>query len=172
MAHHAMRRFYQAVTRAEQRRDEIEMEGINRLLSPLVSPPVRPSRGTATKLTARTGFRSILCPIDFSDHSRLALRYAAAIARRSGGRLSVLYINDPLLIAAAGVALNDRTLATRNLAELHRFVASTVSPKAIERARFFRKSSGFSLIVSQALTALLYTVLSNSGGTPNTRNTR
>jgi nucleotide-binding universal stress UspA family protein len=136
MAHPALRRLYQAVTRAEQRRDEIEMAGINRLLSPLAPPRTPSSRRPATTLTARTGFRSILCPIDFSDHSRLALRYAAALARRSGGRLSVLYINDPLLVAAAGIALNDRTLATRNLAELHRFVASTVSPKAIERARF------------------------------------
>ena len=68
----------------------------------------RACRGSATNATTRTGFRSILCPIDFSDQSRLALRYAAAVARRSHGRLSILYVNDPLLIAAAGIALNDR----------------------------------------------------------------
>ena len=104
MARHAMQRLYKAVTRAEQRRDEIEMESINRLLSPLVPAHAPATRATPIRLTTRTGFRSILCPVDFSDHSRLALRYAAAIARRSHGRLSILYVNDPLLIAAAGIA--------------------------------------------------------------------
>ena len=136
MARQAMQRLYTAVTRAEQRRDEIEMESINRLLSPLVPAHAPATRATPIRLTTRTGFRSILCPVDFSDHSRLALRYAAAIARRSHGRLSILYVNDPLLIAAAGIALNDPALATRNLAELRRFVESTVSPHASERARF------------------------------------
>ncbi len=136
MAPSAMRRLYQTVTRAEQRRDEIEMQGINRILSPLVPPRAQPAPRTTTKLTARTGFRSILCPIDFSDRSRLALRYAAALARRSQGRLLVLYVNDPLLIAAAGIALHDRTLATRNLGELRRFVQTTVSPAATEQSRF------------------------------------
>jgi nucleotide-binding universal stress UspA family protein len=130
-----MRRLYNAVTRAEQRRDEIEMQSINRLLSPLVPGRMHATTRAALRLATRTGFRSILCPIDFSDQSRLALRYAAGIARRSHGRLSVLYVNDPLLIAAAGIALNDRTLATRNLAELRKFVESTVSPHAMERAR-------------------------------------
>ena len=135
MARHAMHRLYKAVTRAEQQRDEIEMQSINRLLSPLVPARTHATRAAAMRLTTRTGFRSILCPIDFSDQSRLALRYAAAIARRSHGRLSILYVNDPLLVAAAGIALNDRALATRNLAELRRFVESTVSPHAMERAR-------------------------------------
>jgi nucleotide-binding universal stress UspA family protein len=112
------------------------MESINRLLSPLGLARAPAPKATATRLTTRTGFRSILCPIDFSDHSRLALRYAAAVARRSHGRLSILYVNDPLLIAAAGIALNDPALATRNLTELRQFVESTVSPHASERARF------------------------------------
>jgi nucleotide-binding universal stress UspA family protein len=135
MARHALQRLYKAVTRAEQRRDEIEMESINRLLSPLVPARAPATSATAIRLTTRTGFRSILCPVDFSDHSRLALRYAAALARRSHGRLSILYVNDPLLITAAGIALNDPALARRNLAELRRFVASTVSPHATERAQ-------------------------------------
>ena len=79
------------------------------------------------------GFRSILCPVDFSDQSRVALHYAAAVANRSGGRLSILYVNDPLLIAAAGIALHDRSLATRTLAELRRFVAATV-PAALMKS--------------------------------------
>lgn len=43
---------------------------------------------------------SVLCPIDFSEPSAGALRYAAAIARHVGGRLIVLTVEDPLLTAA------------------------------------------------------------------------
>ena len=35
MTHHAMHRLYQTVTRAAQRRDQIEIRSINRLLAPL-----------------------------------------------------------------------------------------------------------------------------------------
>lgn len=43
---------------------------------------------------------SILCPIDYSDASAGALRYAAAIAEHVGTRLIVLTVEDPLLTAA------------------------------------------------------------------------
>ncbi len=71
-------------------------------------------------------FRSILCPIDFSEHSATALRYAAAIAKRSDARLHALYVNDPLLVSAAAIALNDRDIATVSLRELRTFVSSAV----------------------------------------------
>jgi nucleotide-binding universal stress UspA family protein len=68
-----------------------------------------------------------LCPIDFSEHSRQALRYAAALAARSDAALMAIYVNDPLLIAAAAAALHDRTLAGRSLEELRAFVTETIS---------------------------------------------
>ena len=43
---------------------------------------------------------SILCPIDYSDASAGALRYAAAIAEHFLTRLIVLSVEDPLLTAA------------------------------------------------------------------------
>lgn len=43
---------------------------------------------------------SILCPVDYSDASAGALRYAAAIARHFVTRLIVLTVEDPLLTAA------------------------------------------------------------------------
>ena len=129
MAPKPLKRLYKAATGAALRRDQIEMESIDRLLSPLAPGRApRPMDVAAIRRWRTTGFRSILCPVDFSAQSRVALRYAAALATRSHGRLSILYVNDPLLIAAAGIALHDRTLATRNLAELRRFVESTVSP--------------------------------------------
>ena len=49
-------------------------------------------------------FETILCPVDFSDHSRQALAYAALLASRSKGQLIVIFVEDPMLVAAAGVA--------------------------------------------------------------------
>jgi len=66
----------------------------------------------------------VLCAIDFSEPSRQALRYAAVIAERGDAALTVLYVNDPLLIAAAAVALHDRELAKRSARELQEFVSA------------------------------------------------
>ena len=79
-------------------------------------------------------FRSILCPVDFSEPSALALRYAAAIAKRSTGQFHVLSVNDPLLVAAVAVALGDRTYASVALGELPTFVAKAIPAGAIKAA--------------------------------------
>jgi nucleotide-binding universal stress UspA family protein len=71
-------------------------------------------------------FRSVLCPVDFSDHSAAALRYAAVLAKRSSGRLHVLHVNDPMLAAAAAVAFADQDYAKVALAELRPFVAKAL----------------------------------------------
>ena len=44
---------------------------------------------------------SILCPVDFSAESLVALRRAAAIAAQSGARLAALHVADALLVRAA-----------------------------------------------------------------------
>jgi nucleotide-binding universal stress UspA family protein len=43
---------------------------------------------------------TVLCPIDFSDAGRGALRYARAIVQHFGGRLVILTVEDPLLTEA------------------------------------------------------------------------
>jgi nucleotide-binding universal stress UspA family protein len=43
---------------------------------------------------------SVLCPIDFSDASRAALRYGAAIAEHFRAKLILLTVEDPLLTEA------------------------------------------------------------------------
>lgn len=76
-----------------------------------------------TSLRLGVTFRSILCPIDFSPQSRKALHYATAVARRVGGRLTVMFVNDPLLLAAAHAAYRGRRrFVDRTNAELARFV--------------------------------------------------
>ena len=82
-----------------------------------------------------TGFRSVLCPIDFSEHARLALRYAEAIARRGDAVLTVAYTNDPLLIAAAAAALHDRGVVKRSASELQAFVEATLTSDSLTRLR-------------------------------------
>ena len=42
----------------------------------------------------------VLCPVDFSDASRVALKYARATAAHFGGRLVILSVEDPLLTEA------------------------------------------------------------------------
>jgi nucleotide-binding universal stress UspA family protein len=69
-------------------------------------------------------FRSILCPVDFSTHSRDALRHAVATARRFNGRVTVMFVNDPLLLIAAGKSAGrQQRFVERTRVELARFVA-------------------------------------------------
>jgi nucleotide-binding universal stress UspA family protein len=77
----------------------------------------------------------VLCPVDFSEHSRLALRYAEAVARRGKGTLTVTYANDPLLVTAAAVALHDRNIAKRSADELRAFINETLPADAVKALR-------------------------------------
>lgn len=66
--------------------------------------------------------RSILCPVDFSDTSRTALRAAARFARQFKASLHLLFVEDPLLASVAGLS----TPACPGLRdELKQFVADT-----------------------------------------------
>lgn len=71
---------------------------------------------------------SVLCPIDFSDSARGALRYAAAIAAHFGARLTLLVVNDPLLQEAdeiAGIA----HLAADTMRDVEHFFNQTVGSR-------------------------------------------
>jgi nucleotide-binding universal stress UspA family protein len=72
--------------------------------------------------------RSILCGVDFSKASRQALRAAADLARENGSRLSVVFADDPMLVAAARAAHDVRGSATSTAEELDRFIAQSVRP--------------------------------------------
>lgn len=78
----------------------------------------------------RGAFTSILCPVDFSKHARQALRYAAAVAERSGGTLTVLFVNDPFLVSAAAAAYDEKALVAQSGAELKRFVRRVLGTRA------------------------------------------
>jgi nucleotide-binding universal stress UspA family protein len=77
----------------------------------------------------RSRFQDVLCGVDFSQDSRAALQYAAAVARRGGGRVYALFVNDPLLEQAAAVALPNANLAETTERELQKFVAAALGPE-------------------------------------------
>ena len=81
-----------------------------------------------------SGFRSGPVSFELSALSQLALQYAEAVAGRGKAPLQVLYVNDPLLIAAAAAALHDWQLAKRSAGELRRFIDETVVAKMKQRA--------------------------------------
>jgi nucleotide-binding universal stress UspA family protein len=75
-----------------------------------------------------TLFRTILCPVDFSLHSRQALTYAALIARKNDARLVVVFAEDPLLAAAAAAAYDEKALVKKGRMELTRLVDRIIKP--------------------------------------------
>jgi universal stress protein A len=80
---------------------------------------------------SRLRFRSILCPVDFSLPSRYAIRYATALARRFRARLTVIFVDDPLLMTAARHEYGgDRGVVEKSRAELLQFVREAVRDQA------------------------------------------
>jgi nucleotide-binding universal stress UspA family protein len=64
----------------------------------------------------------ILCPTDFSDASRGALRYAGALAEHFYAGLTVLAVDDPFLSDAAAAAIDEHWLDEQTRAGLATFV--------------------------------------------------
>jgi nucleotide-binding universal stress UspA family protein len=80
---------------------------------------------------------AVLCPIDFSDSSRGALRYAVAIARHTGATLTVLTVLDPLLSEAAEIEVAPGYLPDDTAIEIERFYRATfVEPPAGLKVHF------------------------------------
>jgi len=90
-----------------------------------------------------TPVSSILCPVDFSEGSRAALCYAAALADHFGARLTVITVDDPLLAKAAAMEMLEPPLAAQSEAELRRF-SDDVLPHVGARATMlgFRVATG------------------------------
>ena len=111
-------------------------------------------------------FRSVLCPVDFSDASRGALRYAAAVANHLQAELTVLTVTDPLLTEAAELsgALDDLPEAINK--ELHRFCAKTfetgVAPASVRYELTTGKPAVETLRVAKSMPAALI-VMSTHG---------
>jgi len=68
----------------------------------------------ATATSARKSWRSILVPVDFSECSRQAVRFAGMLAKQTGGRLTLFHVVE-LSEAHASVALLYVRLAQAHL---------------------------------------------------------
>jgi nucleotide-binding universal stress UspA family protein len=68
----------------------------------------------------------VLCPVDFSEASRGALRCAVAIAEHFHGSLTVATINDPLLAQGAAIHCGEGWLSRETAANLEAFVDETL----------------------------------------------
>ena len=79
--------------------------------------------------------RSILCPVDFSEQSRHALRWAAAIAQYRGGELTVLSVLEPLLAEAAGIRFGIDMVHADAEPALREFVETTLPDNVREKSR-------------------------------------
>jgi nucleotide-binding universal stress UspA family protein len=69
---------------------------------------------------------SVLCPSDFSDASRGALRYGTAIASHFGTRLIVMTVEDPLLTEALDLGTGSSWKPEDTTRELVEFTAKTI----------------------------------------------
>ncbi len=70
--------------------------------------------------------RSILCPIDFSDHARAALQCAVAWAARFEATLAILSVNEPSLVKAALATYGPDYLANKSAEMIREFHAASV----------------------------------------------
>jgi nucleotide-binding universal stress UspA family protein len=77
---------------------------------------------------------AILCPVDFSEASRGALRYGRAIAEHFGGRLVVLAVEDPLLTEAVDLGTGVVWDPEDTRRELSRFAARALGGNPLKSA--------------------------------------
>jgi nucleotide-binding universal stress UspA family protein len=75
---------------------------------------------------------SVLCPVDFSDSSRVALRYAIAIASHFGASVTLVTVNDPILAESANLKLGSDWLARQCQTELEAEVAKAFAGRTLE----------------------------------------
>jgi nucleotide-binding universal stress UspA family protein len=76
----------------------------------------------------KSEYRSILCPVDLSAASRAATRTAAMMADCFDARLTVIFVDEPLLSQAAQ-RFDEDELARRTQAELTRFVQKAIGSR-------------------------------------------
>jgi len=87
-------------------------------------------------------FESIVSPVDFSEPSRHALRWAGALASRFHSRLTVVSVVEPLLAEAARIRLGQDLAKTETEPALREFVAATWPDGTGASQTVFRVSVG------------------------------
>jgi nucleotide-binding universal stress UspA family protein len=78
---------------------------------------------------------AILCPIDYSDASAGALRYAAAVAEHFGTQLIVMTVEDPMLTTAIDLGSGTHWTPELSKTEVARFVCDVFGEGSATFAR-------------------------------------
>jgi len=98
-------------------------------------------------------FTSILCPVDFSAHSELALGHALDLATLTGAHLTILTVVDPLLTQASEAAGRGDALTAQTQEELQ----SLLSRISSARGRL-REAPGIAVAIGSAAEEILHQV--------------
>ena len=86
---------------------------------------------------------TVLCPVDFSDEARNALRWARVVAERRGATLIVLHVVEPLLAEAARVHAGLKVEGHETERALREFLATAaLEDKAATKPPAFRVRVG------------------------------
>ena len=80
-----------------------------------------------------TPFRKILVPVDFSEHSDLALQTAAALSRSYEAPLTVIYVYEPLALAVPDGYMIFTEAQLRDMAMTAPGVTRALAGKEIKR---------------------------------------
>ena len=83
-----------------------------------------------------TSMPPVLCPVDFSESSRGALRYANTIAEHFGARLTLLVVNDPVLAEASHLTATPSRLVDDTVHEIERFHKQALGTRARAQVDF------------------------------------
>jgi nucleotide-binding universal stress UspA family protein len=89
-----------------------------------------------------TSRRTVLCPVDFSDASRGALRYAKVLAEYLEAELTVLTVADPLLTEAAELTSSTARVLEATQRELSTFCREAFVPGVASSGIRFEVATG------------------------------
>jgi nucleotide-binding universal stress UspA family protein len=95
-------------------------------------------------------FKSILCPVDFSEHSERALARALDLAALTGGHLTIMTAVDSFLDAATSAAGHGEALMRQTQDEIQNLLARISST----RGRL-REAPGIAVVTGDAAEEIL-----------------
>lgn len=80
-------------------------------------------------------FKSILCPVDFSEHSERALGYAIDLAALTGAHLTIVTVVDAFLDAASHASGTHDALTTQTQQEIQDLLARVATRRDLPHER-------------------------------------
>jgi nucleotide-binding universal stress UspA family protein len=118
---------------------------------PKIARPNAARHATSANYSAQ--ITSILVPIDFSNASTKALKYAIALARQYGAKITPLFVTElPEIVGIFQLILNDDEIKTTFEAKLLKFARKASAPATMIDHALVRKGRPHREIVEAART--------------------